>query len=71
MSVEILDGFAEAMTDEGLTNFRCANEECRAVRWLEYSDPEEEQVVLMRYALIPEEECPDCWLLHKVAEAQS
>jgi len=62
----LLDWFAEEMERRDHKVWRCKNKPCRAVLWLE-SDSTLEEIVagqggvtLMRYAHIPEDECPMC-----------
>jgi len=62
----LLDWFAQQMKLKKFKTWRCKNKCCRAVLWLE-SDSTIEEIVqgqggvtLMRYAHIPEEDCPVC-----------
>jgi len=73
----ILDWFAEEMKRKGHQTWRCKNKACRAVSWLESDATLEDivkgkgAVVLMRYAHIPEAECPMCESRRRAAEGFS
>ena len=62
---EILDGFSNAMWENGHMNLKCP--ECKAVMWLEEGEMST-QIMLMRYATHHVDECKTCRSVHDAWE---